>query len=279
MFIHGAFVSRLCWDSWVPYFENHGYNVVSPAWPHKEGSPAEHRRRQPDPLIAGLKLDDLIEHHSKIARSFDEKPIAIGHSFGGLLTQILLNRDIVSAGVAIHSVMPQGVIPTQFSFFKATWGPLGFLSSAKKSFLFNMKQWQYAFANGQTDEEARRTYDLLVVPESKYVARGALTKAARVNFKKPHNPLLMIAGTADNIIPAGLNRSNFKKYKHKGSIADFKEFEGNNHSVLGLPNWKDTADYILNWLKENSITDTKKYDKGNLISKNGKIQEVSELKG
>jgi alpha-beta hydrolase superfamily lysophospholipase len=83
------------------------------------------------------------------------------------------------------------------------------------------------------------------------VARGGLTKAAKVNFKKTHSPLLLTAGTEGRIIPAHLNRRNYKAYKKdNGSITDYKEFPGRNHFVLGLPSWKEDADYILNWLEQ-----------------------------
>jgi pimeloyl-ACP methyl ester carboxylesterase len=251
VFVHGAFVGRNCWDEWVPYFESKGYKVTVPSWPHKEAPPAELRRRQPDPDIANLRMQDLIDHYTNVVNGLDEKPIAIGHSFGGLITQILLNRDLVDAGIAIHSVMPQGVFPHQFSFFKATWGPLGYLTPVHDSFLFTMDQWKYAFANGQSDEEAKRTYDLLVVPESKHISRDALTKTAHVDFKKPHNPLLFIAGSEDHIMPADLNHANFKKYEDNGSVKEFIEIAGNNHSVLGLPNWRQVADYSLEWIDKN----------------------------
>lgn len=251
LFIHGAFVGKNCWDEWVKYFEEKGYNVTAPAWLYKDAPPAELRKQHPNSKIAELHINDVIEQHTKIINQLDEKPIIIGHSFGGLMTQILLNRDLGAAGIALHPVPPMGVLPLHFSFLKATWGPLGFLSSTGKTFLFTMDQWKYAFANGFSDAEAQRTYDELVVPESKYLARGALTKNARVDFKKAHNPLLIVAGSTDNIIPPGLNRTNYKKYKQNGSVTDFKLFEGNNHSVLGLPNWRTTADYIYNWIKSN----------------------------
>lgn len=248
MLIHGAFVGVVCWEDWIPYFESKGYKVIASPWPYKEAPVADLKKSQPNKHIAGLHLQDLLDHYSKIARE-EEKPIAIGHSFGGLLTQLLLNRDLVSAGVALHSVPPQGVIPTSFAFYKSTRGPLGFFTNPHKSFLFNLKQWQYAFSNGQSLQEQKASYEKLVVPESKYVAREALSKTARVDWKKPHNPLLMIAGTADQIMPAAVNRMNFKKYKKNGSIAEFKEYEGINHSVLNLPTWRKQADYIADWLE------------------------------
>ena len=98
--------------------------------------------------------------------------------------------------------------------------------------------------------EQRAAYEKFTIPESKTVARGGLTSAAKVDYNKFHLPLLLTAGTTDNIIPAHLNRRNFKRYKKNGSILDYKEFEGRNHFVLGQPGWEGDADYVLNWLQK-----------------------------
>lgn len=169
---------------------------------------------------------------------------------GGLITQILLERELAAAGVAIHSLQPQGVFTFKFSFYKAGWGPLGFFTSAKKSFLMSFKQWQYAFTNGMSYEEQKEGYYKYLIPESKLVVRDAISKAAKVDFKKPHAPLLFIAGSTDNFIPASLNYANYKNYKHTGSITAYKEFEGRNHFVLGQPTWKEDADFIAHWIEQ-----------------------------
>jgi len=114
----------------------------------------------------------------------------------------------------------------------------------------SFKTWQYAFVNGMPLEEQKAAYEKFTIPESKTFARGGLTTAVKVDYKKSHPPLLILAGSKDNIIPAHLNRRNFKKYKRNGSLLEYKEFEGNNHFVLGLPNWKETANYVLNWIHQ-----------------------------
>jgi hypothetical protein len=131
----------------------------------------------------------------------------------------------------LHPVPPQGVIPYEFSFLKAGWKSLGLFTSMKKTYLMSFKDWQYAFVNGMTLEEQKAAYEANTIPESKRVARGGLTSAAAVDFKKTHAPLLMIAGTKDNIIPASMNRRNFNAYAAPNSIRDFKEFP-NNHFVV-----------------------------------------------
>jgi alpha-beta hydrolase superfamily lysophospholipase len=89
------------------------------------------------------------------------------------------------------------------------------------------------------------------VPESRRVPRESLT--ARVDFRKPHPPLLLIAGSADNIIPASLNKSNYAKYKQSPSVTDFKEFAGRTHFIIGQKNWEEIADYVLAWFNEKGV--------------------------
>jgi pimeloyl-ACP methyl ester carboxylesterase len=190
----------------------------------------------------------VVDHYAGIIKGYAEKPIVIGHSLGGLMTQIIVNRGLAAAGVAIHPVPPQGVFPYEFSFLKAGWRSLGLFTSLKKTYLMSFPTWQYAFTNGMPLEVQKATYNQYTIPESKTVARGGLTSAAKVDFEKPHAPLLITSGTEDTIIPMHLNIRNFKKYKKNGSVLDYKEFEGRNHFVLGQPIWKEDADYILDWI-------------------------------
>lgn len=248
VFLTGAFVSSKCWDDWRNYFGSKGYTAIAPAWPNKNEVPEVLRKTHPDSAIASDTLSQLIEHYSNIVKQQPEKPIVIGHSLGGLLSQILLNRDLVAAAVAIHSVPPQGIIPTQFSFYKSTWRSLGLFTPLKKTYLMSFKTWQYAFTNGMSPDEQKKAYDGFAIPESKKALRDGLTKVAKVDFKKEHAPLLFLSGSTDHCIPASLNYTNYKKYKNGNSVTDYKEFEGRNHFVLGQPTWKEDADYILNWI-------------------------------
>jgi pimeloyl-ACP methyl ester carboxylesterase len=251
VFITGAFVCNTCWDDWRIYFESKGYSTIAPPWPYKNGTTAELRAKQSDDVnLAMLTLTQLVDYYTNIVKSHPEKPIVIGHSLGGLITQIICNRDLAAAAVAIHSVPPLGVFPYEFSFLKAGWRVLGFFTSLKKTYLMSFKTWQYAFVNGMPLIEQRAAYEKFTIPESKTVARGGLTKAAKVDFKKSHPPLLLTAGSEGTIIPAHLNRRIYKKYrKDNGSIIEYKEFPGRNHFVLGQNTWKEDADYILDWLK------------------------------
>jgi pimeloyl-ACP methyl ester carboxylesterase len=249
LFITGAFVSNECWDEWIKYFENKGYNCLAPPWPHKDASASVLRTLHPDKEIAAMRLRTLIAYYANLAKALPEKPILIGHSMGGLITQILLQRDIALAGVAIHPVAPQGVITFSWDMLKAVWGPLGYFTSVKKSFMMSFKQWQFAFTNGMPLDAQQETYNRLCIPESKLISRDGLTKVAKVNFTRHHPPLLITSGSEDHIVPAKLNYANYKKY-NSFAQTDYKEFKGRNHFVLGQPTWKEDAEYIYNWLQK-----------------------------
>ncbi|MEX6688195.1 alpha/beta hydrolase [Danxiaibacter flavus] len=251
VFVTGAFVTNGCWDEWRTYFENRGYSTVAPPWPYKNGTAAELRNRQPDDVdLALLTLDEVINSYVDVVNSFPDKPIVIGHSLGGLITQIIVNRGLAAAGVAIHPVPPLGVFPYEFSFLKGGWKSLGLFTSLKKTYLMSFKDWQYAFVNTMPLEEQKTAYEQFTIPESKTVARGGLSKAAKVDFKKSHPPLLITAGSTDNIIPAHLNRRNYNAYKKNGSILEYKEFPNRNHFVLGQPGWQGDADFVYDWLQK-----------------------------
>lgn len=249
VFITGAFVHHSCWDEWRHFFEEKGYHTIAAPWPAKEQDAEKLRIRHPDPAIAGTRLAALTAYYSKIIEELPQKPILIGHSMGGLLTQLLLQLNLAKAGVAIHSLQPQGVFTFKFSFYKAGWGPLGFFTAVEKTYMMSFREWQYAFTNGMSYEEQRDAYYRFVIPESKLVVRDAITSAAKIDFSKAHAPLLFVAGSCDRFIPASLNLSNFKRYSDQGSVTAYKEFAGRNHFVLGQADWRENADYIASWLE------------------------------
>lgn len=250
VFITGAFVHHSCWKHWQDHFESKGYQTFAPAWPYKD-APAEMLRNcHPSAEIASNRLSALTDHYADIVSRQPEAPILIGHSIGGLIVQLLLQRGLGAAGVGIHSVPPQGIMTFKFSFLKAGWHALGFFTSVKRSYLMSFSTWKYAFTNGMDCSTQKEGYYKYAIPESKLIVRDTLTAAAKINFNKPHAPLLLTSGSDDHSIPASLNYTNYRRYKNKNSVVDYKEFKGRNHFVLGQPTWKEDADYILDWLKK-----------------------------
>lgn len=250
VFITGAFVSNDCWNEWQTYFQAEGYQTFAPAWPNKNAAACTLRQQHPDPKIAGQRLEGLTAHYRDFVKSLPERPVLIGHSMGGLITQLLIQEGLAVAGVAIHSLQPQGVFTFKYSFYKAGWPALGFFTDSRKSYLMSFREWQYAFTNGIPFEAQKDGYYNLLTPESKLVVRDATTAAAKIDFTRPHAPLLFVAGSKDHFIPASLNHTNYKKYSHSESITDYKEFPDRNHFVLGQAGWQEIAGHILNWLHQ-----------------------------
>ena len=170
--VHGNFVSRRSWDGWVERFAARGYTCVPIAYPGRD-RPNDQLRRSPDvALLRSLTLPQVVEHHVRAIRALAEKPIIIGHSFGGLITQLLIQRDLGVAGVAIDSVPPFGVPGLEWSFFRSTWPAINPFAGTKP-YLMSFPHFQYAFANGMDGEAQRAGWERDIVPESRRLARGA----------------------------------------------------------------------------------------------------------
>lgn len=254
LFVHGLFVTSRSWDQWVSRFESKGYKAIAVAYPGRDQSVEALRKAHPDPKLGELTIDEVLDHHVRVIEGLSEAPIIIGHSFGGLLTQLLVARGLAAAGVAIDSVPPKGILSFKWSFLKAGWPLLNPLNPSSRPYLMSFEAFQYAFVNGMALEDQRRAYDEQVVPESLRLGRAALTSKASVDFKKAHVPLLIFAGQTDHIIPASLNKSNFEAYKKaSSSVTDYKEFTGRNHYGIAATGWEELADYALDWIVRQNV--------------------------
>ena len=253
VFIHGMFMTPLCWEHWIEHFQERGYSCTAPAWPGRDKPVAALRANHPDPELGKLTLAEVVEHCANHIKALPEKPILIGHSMGGLVVQLLLQRGIAAAGVAIDPAPPFSVFTAKWSFLKSNWPMINPLVSQFQPHLMSFEAFQYAFVNTLPIAEQRAAYDRYVVPESRRVPRQSLTGVARIDSAKQHPPLLLTAGSDDHIIPASLNKSNFSKYRNSSSVTDYKEFSGRVHFVIGQKGWEEVADYILRWLGEKGV--------------------------
>lgn len=247
VFIHGLFLNNQAWAEWETFFKEKGYTTYAPAYPGHEGTPSELRKNASDSL-GYVTFTDVVNKMEAFIKMLPEKPIIVGHSMGALVAQKLVEKGLAEAAVIISSAPPKGVITLKFSFAKSN---LGLLNPFKgNSIHYPTKKWfHYAFTNTLSREESDGIFDKFVVPESRNIPRETLKKAGEIDFKKPHAPMLFISGKEDHIIPASLNKKNFKRYKDEKSIRLHKIFEGRDHFIAGEKNWQEVADYILNWLK------------------------------
>ncbi|MBS1602444.1 MAG: alpha/beta hydrolase [Bacteroidetes bacterium] len=249
VFVTGTFIGNTCWDEWKKFFERKGYHCLAPAWPFKLASAEELRNSHPDEAIASTRLTDLLDYFTAIINALPEKPILIGHSLGGLIVQLLLQRGLGIAGVAMHSFPPRG-LGYKLSFLRNIWKAAGLFGRAGESYMIPFQLWKYTIANGMTFDQRKELYYLYAIPESRQVMRDIFRPVAKIDFRGPHPPLLFTAGGRDRLIPASLNFRNYKKYRMSNSIAHYKEFKDRNHLVFGNPEWREDADFILYWLED-----------------------------
>ena len=165
VFIHGAWVTSACWDDFVGYFTERGYKCIAPGWPGKDGRTVEEIRADPSPL-KGVGVGEIVDHYEKVIRELPEPPILIGHSFGGLYTQILLDRGLGKAGVAIDSAPPNGVFAFYPSAFRALYSVLLTPFSWRRVVRWSYKRFRYAFVHTLAEADAHAAYERHVTPET-----------------------------------------------------------------------------------------------------------------
>lgn len=249
VFIHGLFMNQTSWEPWMKYFEAKGYKCYSPAYPFHDGKPQE-LRNNINPELGRLTFAEVIDSLSAFIDKLPEKPILIGHSMGGLAVQKLIELNKGVAGICIDAAPPKGVFSFKRSFLKAN---LPTINPFKGNSVCvpTVKWFHYAFCNTMTMEQTKVEFNKFVVPESRNIPRSSTKKDGKIDFNKPHAPLLFIAGEKDHIIPSSLNKKNFNAYTDINSKKDFKEFPGRTHYICGQQNWEEVANYISTWLDKN----------------------------
>lgn len=248
VFIHGICVNAKSWQGWVAYFETEGYTCHALSYPFHEGDPRLIREKT-DPGLGQLTLRAVVQHFADLVRRLPEKPILIGHSMGGLVTQKLVSMGLASAAVCITPAPPLGVITLKPSFYRINIPVINPLQGNRP--FYPSKDWFHrAVCNIFPRDISDQVYEELVVPESRNVPRGAISPFVYINSRKPHVPLLFIAAEKDQIIPAALPKRNYAAYSHRGSIRAFREFAGRGHSICGEPGWEEVAGYVQNWLEK-----------------------------
>ncbi len=250
VFIHGAFMTPLCWERWVPWFEAKGYRCYAPAWPGRDRPVDAQRAAHPDPELGRLTLGAVVGRFAEAIDALEQKPILIGHSIGGLVAQILLSRGAAAAGVAIHSTPSGAVLPIGRSYWRSNWRMIRPFADAGTPTALTFEEFQQTFANNLAPEAQRAAFDRYIVPESRRVARDARGAAGRIDFARPHPPLLMTAGLSDRVVPARLSFNSFSRYRQGGSITEFRAFERRDHMVIVEPGWEEVADLVALWLEK-----------------------------
>lgn len=255
--INGLWMTALSWERWVKRYSDRGYRVIARSWPRMEGD-IEELRRDPS-SIADLGLGEIVDHYQGIIENLDQPPIIMGHSFGGLITQILLDRGLGAAGVAIDPAPVKGILLLPFSTLKVSFPALRNPLNDHRAQALTAEQFHYAFGNTLSEDESLKVYERYAVPGPDHVLfQGAFANfnphsATTVNFHNDDRaPLLLIAGGKDHVAPASVTEANFKLYRKSRAITDYKEFPERSHYTLGEPGWEEVADYARDWAEENA---------------------------
>jgi non-heme chloroperoxidase len=253
VFVHGLWIHTSAWKPWMDFFNQQGYETINPAWPGDSATVADCRVNTQ--AIANRGVTEVVNSYAEVIRSLAEPPVVIGHSFGGLITQVLLGQGVAAAGIAIDPAPIKGVWQLPLSALRASLPVLGNPFNFKKAISLSFDQFKYGFANALDESEAREIYERWTIPApARPLFQAALASIAgsetKVNTMNPERgPLLITGGEKDHIAPAILGRASLRKY-NPSVISEFKLFEGRGHSLVLDHGWKEVAEYSLQWLQK-----------------------------
>jgi pimeloyl-ACP methyl ester carboxylesterase len=256
--IHGFWVTPRSWEHWKSRYESRGYRVLTPAYPGFEVE-VEALRADPTP-IEELTVPAVMEHLEGVVGELEAPPILMGHSAGGVFTQILLDHGYGAVGVAINSAPTEGVKRVPLSQIKASFPVLKNPANRHKAVGFTPEQWHYVFTNTFSAEDSLALYERYHIPASGRVFWGSALANVHpghddtyVNYNNDARaPLLFISGSEDHLMPPSLQRSNAKHYK-SDTLTEVKEFEGRAHLMPAQEGWEEVADYALDWAVKNAM--------------------------
>ena len=254
VFIHGLWLLPSSWEPWAGLFAEAGYAPVSPGWPDDPDTVAE---ALADPeVFADKTIGAVADHYSQVIGTLTKKPAVVGHSFGGLLAQIVAGRGASAATVAIDAAPFRGVLPLPVSALRAAFPVLGNPANRHRAVPLTYDQFRYAFANAVSEDEARQLYDTFAVPAS-----GApLFQAATANFN-PHTeakvdtqnpdrgPLLIISGEKDHTVPRAISHAAFKRQERNPGVTEFAEIPGRGHALTIDSGWREVAQTALDFIR------------------------------
>jgi len=250
VFIHGAWMTPECWDDFRKPFEAAGYAIHAPTWPTLENATAAQLRANPPPGLGGLPVGKIVDHYQRYVSSLRSPPLLVGHSFGGLFVQMLLDRGCGAAGAAIDPGPIAGVIPGPVSL-AAALPVVARWNGWNRPFLLSPKAFARSFANTAPADMRALAYDRLVVPTSgRIFYQAASWIGTRVKPKRRTQPLLIIVGEFDRTVTPYVARAAYNIQKRAPAPTAFKMFPGRSHFLIAEPGWQEVSTYVLGWLRD-----------------------------
>jgi non-heme chloroperoxidase len=254
VFVHGLWLLPSSWDRWATLFEEAGFTALTPGWPDDPETVAE-ANAHPE-VMANKTVGQVADHFSEIVRKLAQRPVVVGHSFGGLLAQILAGRGQSVATVAIDPAPFRGVLPLPFSALKSAWPVLGNPANRKRAIPLTYEQFRFGFANAVPEAEAQELYKTFAVPAS-----GApLFQAAAANLNPwtevkvdtenpERGPLLIISGQKDHTVPWSITNATFKQQQKNTSVTEITEIPNRGHALTIDSGWREVADTALKFIR------------------------------
>jgi non-heme chloroperoxidase len=254
VFIHGLWLLPSSWDRWVKVFERAGYAPLTPGWPDDPNT-VEEAREHPD-VFANKTVGQVADHFCDVITKLATKPAVVGHSFGGLLTQITAGRGLSAVSVAIDPAPFRGVLPLPFSSLKSAFPVLGNPRNRHRAVPLTFDQFRFGFANAVSDEEAHQLYDAYAVPASGvplFQAAAANLNPwteAKVDTENPERgPLLIISGEKDNTVPWSIANASYKQQQKNPGVTEIVEMPNRGHALTIDSGWREVCDTALNFVK------------------------------
>ncbi|MDM4761568.1 alpha/beta hydrolase [Galbitalea sp. SE-J8] len=254
--IHGLWMTPKSWDTWAERFRAAGHEVIAPAWPGiGDRTPAEVRH---DPsALAGVGLAEIADYYEGIIRALPEKPIIMGHSFGGVITQMLADRGLGVAYVGVTpgqtagvTTLPPSTARTGFPILSKPWTRNGTTPISTGHFRFTFgNDLSHAASDRIWAEQAIPSYNRVFFEgvAAAFNEKGGVT---HVDYDRTDRaPLLIITGGIDHVVPPAIGEALVKKYRRAGgpSVVDYREFAGRTHRIVSQDGWEEVADFALDW--------------------------------
>jgi non-heme chloroperoxidase len=254
VFIHGLWLLPSSWDRWADVFDQAGYAPLTPGWPDDPNTVAE-ANANPD-VFANKTIGEVADHFAEVIQKLTNTPAVIGHSFGGLLTQILAGRGLSAASVAIDPAPFRGVLPLPISALKSAWPVLGNPANRHRAVPLTYDQFRFGFANAVSEQEARQLYDTYAVPAAGAPLFQAATAnlnpwtEAKVDTDNPaRGPLLIISGEKDNTVPWSIANASFHQQQHNVGVTEIVEMPNRGHALTIDSGWRDVAETALAFVR------------------------------
>jgi pimeloyl-ACP methyl ester carboxylesterase len=254
VFIHGLWLLPSSWDRWGGVFEEAGYTAVTPGWPD-DPETVDEANEHPE-VFAHKTVGQVADHFAATIGRLTKKPAVIGHSFGGLLSQIIAGRGLSAASVAIDPAPFRGVLPLPISALRASAPVLTNPANRGRAVPLTYDQFRFAFANAVSQDEAKELYDTYAVPASGAPLFQAATAnlnpwtEAKVNSKNPERgPLLIISGEKDNTVPWAIANASYKKQARNEGVTEIKEIPNRGHALTIDSGWREVADTALGFVR------------------------------